>query len=362
MNNALLRCNEKEWGMTPESELTVEEMREEIVGLRKIVEVAKAAVSTLELEVVLQTILQSCMEVMDMPAGSVALYDEADRRVTLAAHAGLSDKLVGKDRWRVKQGGLTHRILEEGQLFIVEDTFDAPFFNNPLAMEEGIRSLIAVPLKIGAKIVGILYVDDFQPRTFPEYRLSMLRVLSSIAAMCVDNARLHFRTRKLACTDGLTGLYNHRQFKEFFEREMSRANRLSRPLSLAMLDIDDFKSFNDVYGHAIGDQVLVSVAEIINQHLRSADLPCRYGGEEFAIILPDTDQDEAIVVAERLRRVIEEESVKGLSDEIKQGITVSIGLASYPKDGRKMEFLLKVADDLLYGAKRLGKNKVYNVK
>jgi len=348
--------------MTPEKELTLDEMREEIEGLRKIVDVAQAAVSTLELEIVLQTILQSCMEVMDMPAGSIALYDEADRRVTLAAHAGLSDKLVAKDRWRVKQGGLTHKILDEGQLFIVEDTYDAPFFNNPLATEEGIRSLIAVPLKIGAKIVGILYVDDFEPRTFPEYRLSMLRVLSSFAAMCIDNARLHFRTRKLACTDGLTGLYNHRQFKEFFDREMNRATRLARPLSLAMLDIDNFKQFNDEYGHAIGDQVLVTVADLINEHLRSADLPCRYGGEEFAIILPDTDQDEAIVVAERLRKVISEESTKGLPPEIAHGITVSVGLASYPKDGRKMEFLLKVADDLLYGAKRLGKNRVYYVK
>ncbi len=349
-------------GMTPDRELSVAEMREELDGLRKIVEVAQAAVSTLELEVVLQTILQSCMEVMDMPAGSIALYDEADRRVTLAAHAGLSDKLVGKERWRVKQGGLTHRILEEGELFIVEDTDDAPFFNNPLALDEGIRSLIAVPLKIGTKIVGILYVDDFVPRTFPEYRKRMLQVFSSIAAMCIDNARLHFRTRKLACTDGLTGLYNHRQFKEFFDREMNRATRLSRPLSLAMLDIDDFKQFNDEYGHAIGDQVLVTVAELINKHLRSADLPCRYGGEEFAVILPDTDQDEALVVAERLRKVIELESMTGLPENVKRGITVSIGLASYPKDGRKIEFLLKIADDLLYGAKRLGKNKIYHVK
>ncbi|PLY03349.1 MAG: GGDEF domain-containing protein [Desulfuromonas sp.] len=348
--------------MTPDKELTPEEMREELEGLRKIVEVAKAAVSTLELEVVLQTILKSCMDVMEVPAGSIALYDEADRRVTLAAHAGLSAKLVAKDRWRVKQGGLTHKILEEGHLFIVEDTYDAPFFNNPLATEEGIRSLIAVPLKIGVKIVGILYVDDFKPRTYPEHRLSMLRVLSSFAAMCIDNARLHFRTRKLACTDGLTGLYNHRQFKEFFDREMNRATRMARPLSLAMLDIDDFKKFNDEYGHAIGDQALVSVAEIINEHLRSADLPCRYGGEEFAIILPDTDPDEAAVVAERLRRVIEEEATKGLSVEVKLSITVSIGLSSYPKDGRKMEFLLKIADDLLYGAKKLGKNKVYYVK
>jgi len=349
-------------GMTQESGLSVDAMREELEGLRKIVEVAQAAVSTLELEVVLQTILQSCMEVMEAPAGSIALYDEADRRVTLAAHAGLSEKLVGKDRWRVKLGGLTHRILEEGELFVVEDTDDAPFFNNPLAREEGIRSLIAVPLKIGAKIVGILYVDDFVPRTFPEYRKRMLQVFSSIAAMCIDNARLHFRTRKLACTDGLTGLYNHRQFKEFFDREMNRATRLTRPLSLAMLDIDDFKQFNDEFGHAIGDQVLVAVADLITKHLRSADLPCRYGGEEFAIILPDTDQDEAIVVAERLRRVIAEESLDGLPEEVKHGITVSVGLASYPRDGRKMEFLLKIADDLLYGAKRLGKNKVYYVK
>lgn len=348
--------------MSPTKDLSIDEMREELEGLRKIVDVAKAAVSTLELEVVLQNILQSSMQVMDMPAGSIALYDEADRQVTLAAHAGLSAKLVEKECWRVKEGGLTHKILTEGELFIVEDTEKADFFNNPLALKEGIRSLIAVPLKIGAKIVGILYVDDFKARTFPDYRLNLLKVFSSFAAMCIDNARLHFRTRKLACTDGLTGLYNHRQFKEFFEREMSRATRLTQPLSLAMMDVDNFKQFNDEYGHAIGDQVLVTVADLINEHLRNADLPCRYGGEEFAIILPDTEQSEAIIVAERLREMIEKESMKGLPEDVKRGITVSIGLATFPRDGRKMEFLLKIADDLLYGAKKLGKNKVYYVK
>ncbi len=347
--------------MEPENEQR-EQLQREVEGLREILGVAQAAVSTLELEPVLEIILKSAMDIVSVPAGSVALYEEESSQVSLAVHVGLSEALVEKSRWLVKPGGLTHRILEEGELFVVQDTQDAPFFNNPLALQEGIRSLIAVPLKVQEKIVGILYLDDFIPRAFHPERLNLLRILGSFAAMCIDNARLHQRTRQMACTDGLTGLFNRRHFKELFHREMSRAERFQTPLSLMMVDVDNFKRFNDLYGHAVGDKVLVTVAELMRHCLREVDMICRYGGEEFLVILPETDQDEAVVAAERVRRMVAEEGIRGLGAEVETGITVSIGVASFPRDGKKMEFLLKVVDDLLYGAKRLGKNKVYFVR
>lgn len=332
---------------------------EETCCLREVLSVAQVVVSSLNLDEVLQNILCSALGIMDIPAGSVALYDEDLNRLELHAHMGLSEKLTSKSSWSVTPGGLTHRILTEGQLFVVEDTEGEAFFKNPLAVEEGIRSLIAVPLKVQEKIIGILYLDDFVPRAFSPMRLHMLSILASFATMSIDNARLHVKTHLLACTDGLTGLYNHRHFLTCFEEEMARAVRYDKPVSLIILDVDDFKSFNDRYGHPVGDKALTAVAKTLKSLLRSCDFSFRYGGEEFVAILTETDIDQALVAAERLRVAIISNSQDVLAAVAPEGITVSIGVASYPRDGEG-DVLIKEADDQLYRAKREGKNRVYH--
>lgn len=331
----------------------------ELRGLKDLLGVAQVVVSSLDLDEVLQNILASAMGVMDMPAGSIALYDVVTSSLELHAHYGLSETFVALECWQVKEGGLTHRILDEGGLFVVEDTASASFFNNPLAMAEGIRSLIAVPLKMQNNIIGILYLDDFQPRRFSESRLSLLSILSSFAAMSIDNARLHKQTRRLACTDGLTGLYNHRQFQLMFRDELRRSVRMEKPLSLIMFDIDDFKQFNDRYGHPTGDKVLWMVASALRESLRGYDLTFRYGGEEFIAILPETDLDKALVAAERTRAAIERETARHLTGIATRGVTASVGVATFPRDGDGEE-LLNVVDQLLYRAKAFGKNRVYH--
>jgi len=337
-------------------------LEEELRGLKDILSVAQVVVSSLELDEVLENILGSVMAVLEMPAGSVALYDPRTNQLEIHAHHGLSDRFLALKRWPVKMGGLTQTILNAGELFLVEDTAKTKFFTSPLAIEEGIRSMVAVPLKIQNKIVGIIYVNDFVPRGFSEIRLRLLSILGSFAAMSIDNARLHERTRELACTDGLTGLYNHRHFKKLFAEEMGRAKRYQRPTSLMMFDIDDFKTFNDRYGHPVGDKVLIAVAEILQDTLRDCD-PCfRYGGEEFISILPQTDIQEALVAAERCRELIAAESGRYLDRELGQRITVSVGVASFPRDAQDGDGLLKVVDDLMYMAKRQGKNQVHHLE
>jgi diguanylate cyclase (GGDEF)-like protein len=277
----------------------------------------------------------------------------------LHAHDGLSGKFTAKAQWTVKPGGLTSEILECGELFIIEDTRQADFFNNPLAIDEGIRSLIAVPLKMQRKTVGVLYLDDFVPRSFPRERLEILSILGSFASMSVDNARLHQRTLELACTDGLTGLYNHRQFKKMFSEEVTRAGRYGKPLSIILFDADDFKKFNDTYGHPNGDIVLKELARLLRELLRGCDTIFRYGGEEFVALLPETAFHEALHVAERIRIFVETESPRFLGMVSScRGITVSVGVATYPEDGDSPESLLKTVDELMYAAKRKGKNLV----
>lgn len=335
-------------------------LEQELKGLKDLLSVAQVVVSSLDLDEVLQNILHSAMTIMDMPAGTVALYNEATGKLQLHAHAGLSEKFTAHDSWTVKPGGLTHEILERGELFVIEDTQQASFFNNPLAVEEGLRSLIAVPLKMQRNVVGVLYVDDFAPRCFPREKLELLSVLGSFASMSIDNARLHQRTMELACTDGLTGLYNQRQFKKVFQEEVARAARYNKPMSIILLDVDDFKKFNDSYGHPNGDIVLQQMARLLIELLRGSDLVFRYGGEEFVILLPETAFPATVQVAERIRIFVETETPKFLNlITATTGVTVSVGVASFPEDGDTAAALFKTVDDLMYEAKRKGKNQVH---
>lgn len=334
---------------------------EELKSLKGILSVAQVVVSSLELDEVLQNILHSAMTIMDMPAGSIALYDAESARLRLHAHAGLSESFITNSEWQLKPGGLTHEILEAGELFIVENTEEATFFRNPMVADEGIRSLIAVPLKIQRRTIGVLYLDDFVPRCHPPAKLELLSILASFATMSIDHARLHERTMQLACTDGLTGLYNHRQFKKVFFDEVGRALRYKHSLSIILLDVDDFKKFNDTYGHPNGDIVLQEMSSLLRELLRDCDLIFRYGGEEFVALLPETALLEAVNVAERVRIFIETESQRFLTKITKtHGITVSIGVAALPDNGSDAIQLLKTVDDLMYRAKREGKNKVYH--
>ena len=333
----------------------------QVQGLKGILNVAQVVVSSLDLDEVLQNILHSAMAVMDMPAGSVALYDGDSSQLELRAHAGLSEQFVALDRWRVNPGGLTYEILDRGELFIIKDTQATDFFNNPLAIKEGIRSLIAVPLKIQQTTIGVLYLDDFKPREFFDEKLELLSILTSFATMSIHHARLHERTAQLACTDGLTGLYNHMQFKKIFADEVARANRYSKALSIILFDVDDFKKFNDTYGHPNGDIVLQEMSIMLRELLRDCDTIYRYGGEEFVALLPETPLPEAIKVAERIRIFVETESPRFLTGMTKtDGITVSVGVAALPDDGPDTSTLLKSVDDLMYRAKSHGKNKVYH--
>lgn len=263
-------------------------------------------------------------------------------------------------RWPVKEGSLIHHVLDEGELFIIEDVQGGFCCGDALILQEGIRALVAIPLKIQNKVVGLICLDDFAPRQFAPNRLKVLSILASFAAMSIDNACLHQRTQHLAVTDGLTGLYNHRQFRLMLKDELMRARRYGKPMTLLMFDVDNFKAFNDRHGHLKGDRALVAVAEILRSAMRESDMVFRYGGEEFVAILPETAIDVALTAAERARLEIEEKSPHYLNGELPQGVTVSVGVATYPRDGQDRDALWQVADALLYQAKREGKNRVYH--
>ena len=169
--------------------------------------------------------------------------------------------------------------------------------------------------------------------------------------MAIENADFVRQLTHLSMTDSLTGLYNHRFFLKSLDRELERSKRYRKPLCLFMIDIDDFKTYNDTYGHLEGDQLLKAFAGILNTNLRAVDIICRYAGDEFVVILPETDLTESMIVAKKIKMVIEKAIFK-------QAVTISIGLAKCSNpDMSKYDFILK-ADTALFEAKKQGKNSV----
>ena len=171
---------------------------------------------------------------------------------------------------------------------------------------------------------------------------------------------LNLRLERLAVTDGLTGVYNHRRFQESLAAEMLRSARTGRPLSVLMIDVDLFKRVNDAMGHPAGDELLRKLSSVLLSITRQTDLLARYGGEEFAVLLPETSKSVANQVAERMRAAVESQVNDG--DRWTQRVTVSVGVASQPEDGKTAEQLLVAADQALYTAKRLGRNRVISAK
>jgi diguanylate cyclase (GGDEF)-like protein len=240
-------------------------------------------------------------------------------------------------------------------------------------LEWGEMSSLMVPLVIGGQVVGSLEVSEVvYPRHFTEQETGLCMALGEQAAMAIRNVQLYRRLQAQnetielqATTDGLTGLFNHRYFWERLRDEVARAQRYGHPLSLLMLDLDDFKHVNDRFGHPVGDELLRAVGGALQSELRQGvDCATRYGGEEFAVILPSTESeleggalDGAVTTADRIRA-----AVAGLrppvDDPAWRGITVSIGVATLPVHASDAEELVTRADQALYWAKARGKDTV----
>jgi len=179
-----------------------------------------------------------------------------------------------------------------------------------------------------------------------------------LSGMATELSEANRRLEDLATVDAMTGLRNFRYFQAFLDREVRRSLRTGSPISLLMIDVDHFKSYNDAYGHPAGDDVLRQVAKMLKSRLRGIDLPARYGGEEFAVVLLDTPKDRAIGVAEELRATIEHTPIPNEETQPGGKLTISVGVATSPSDSRSVEDLVKCADEALYEAKRGGRNRV----
>ena len=223
--------------------------------------------------------------------------------------------------------------------------------------DPGSGTWLLYPLVVHGELIGVAQWVRPIGQPFADDDIARLASLVPQAAIALENVKIRDRMHEMAATDGLTGLWNHRCMYDLLREEMNRATRYKRALSVLMMDVDSFKSFNDTYGHPQGDQMLKSIALILGGSVRNVDHLGRYGGEEFLVILPETGKDDACRLAERIRLAVEEQAYVLIAGE-QIHRTLSVGVASYPEDALNPVELVQRADEALYRAKRSGKNCV----
>ena len=223
-----------------------------------------------------------------------------------------------------------------------------------------ITKLNFFPLTVGGKFAGVFSVSSSEPQiTFSKEDKELIKQFVGNVSIQAENAYLHQMIKALAVRDGLTNLYNHRHFQNTLVAELERAKRYNKELAVVLFDIDHFKNYNDKLGHPEGDYLLKELAGIVTKNKRVVDIAARYGGEEFVLILVETGKSGAAILAERLRKEIEEYAFKNREVQPLGKISVSIGYSSYPTDGETREQLVKIADENLYQAKHAGRNRIH---
>ncbi len=329
-------------------------VQHDIEQLSNLSDIALAISSELDWEKVINIVMEKGRELTDSQAAAVVLYDEEQMQFTDTFTSGLSDEFVSRMQFR--RGGLADECLL-GDSAVFSDDVAAGHGLSELARDEGITAFVCLPLKVRQRKLGVLYVYSKEVDAYGRDELSVLSILSNQAAVAIQNAQTLERSQEEAVTDGLTGLYNQRYFYTRLKEEIGRAERSQKPVSVIFCDLDRFKSFNDINGHALGDMALREVSRIISESKRAIDLAARYGGEEFALILPETDSSGAQIIAHRIRR-----RIAGFSFETRSRssslLTASVGLASFPGDGSQANELVEKADWAMYYSKRQGGNRV----
>jgi diguanylate cyclase (GGDEF)-like protein len=350
-----------------------ERNRERAETLDQILAVSNEIQRHLTLDALLQSIVAAVARSLGFNAVLLSLYD-AERKVFVRrAQFGLDERWAVLSGQEVPEAELTrhwtarNRVSKSYHVRQREATDLTPYdvvasTTTRRRVANGWRpnEALWIPLASSDRLVGCLSVDDPKNGRSPTVEtIRALEIFANQAVTAIEIARSYADAREQSIRDGLTGVFNHRHFQETLQKEIGRAERSARPLTVLMLDIDDFKSINDRWGHPVGDAILQRVTAEIRAGVRGdMDLVARYGGEEFAVILPETPSPVAFDVAERIRRRIDDRLFRPPEGEDIIRVTASIGLATYPDDARDKEQLLEHADAALYRAKRGGKNAV----
>ena len=292
---------------------------------------------------------------------SLLVFDEVSDELILRAAIGLSVKPSAVSRLRLGEG-ISGGVLQSGQPLLVQDIEKDGFESAPVERNYKTKSFISYPLTIGGRKIGVLNATDKSSGGyFDDVDLNLLELIGPQVAVALERAEWQERAtdfQLMSITDLLTGLPNRRYLEERLTEELNRSRRYGYPMSFLMIDIDDFKRYNDLNGHQAGDLALQISAHSLKAALRSADVAARYGGEEFCILLPQTPVPEAKVIAERIRQRVASTSYPHGKTQSLGSVTISIGVSTFAKDIDTAEKVIAAADSALYKAKHKGKNRL----
>jgi diguanylate cyclase (GGDEF)-like protein len=309
--------------------------------------------SALDLTMVLDRILIQVARVIQYDSAAVFLVEEEGLHMVAAKGFPVQTGMIGQ--YYPIDNRLFQEMHRRGQPIIISDASVDKRFEG-WGNVTHIRGWIGIPLLAMGKAIGCLTIDSSEINAYDVADAALVQSFANEAAIAIEKARLFQQVQQLAVTDPLTGLYNRRYFFDVGQKEYRRALRTHRPLSIILLDVDHFKSFNDTYGHLVGDRVLIAMARQCQLAVRELDIVARYGGEEFVIMLPETGIEAACSVAERIREVLAQMTID--IGERAVWVSVSFGVAEADEDCEDLETLFQRADKALYVTKATGRGRI----
>jgi len=336
-----------------EKEYLQEQLRKREQELSLITRLTGVISSSLNIQEVYNAFVAELRSVVDADFAAIALIEGDELRFeVLASNAGSAwqpgEKLPLK-------GTATEWIAGHKKTLVELDLGRSyRFWTSKKYLDMGIQSIVYLPLLVKGEAIGSLIIASRQPNAYNPAQVLLLERLASQISIPVENSRLYAKAEQRARVDELTSLFNRRHFDESLKQEIDRHSRYGGALGLVLVDLDFFKAYNDKYGHMAGDKILAQIGQLVERSVRTTDIAFRYGGDEFAILLPQTVTDDAFIVAERVRGKIASE-MRGKQIRI----TASLGLASWPGDGVTPDEILTAADRALYYAKQTGGDRTY---
>ncbi len=331
--------------------------RARLNGFYALEQVYRSIAPVLDREELYETILSKSSELVEAERGSLMILDSKNKVLSVKASKGIDKGII--ENLKIKVGeGICGSIAAKGLPVMVRNIeAEVPSWKNRPVYRT--KSFISIPLKLDSRVIGVINMSDkISGASFSEEDLHLLLSFANYASIALERGAYYSMSEELkmlSMTDPLTGLFNRRYFRERLYEEVERVKRHDECFSTFIIDIDNFKSFNDRYGHLAGDEVLKGVSKAIRDAVRSMDVVARYGGEEFAVILPHTNKKDSYIIAERIRKGVEEYRP---NTDIKEWPTISLGVAEFPHDANHIDDLINKADSAMYHAKRMGKNRV----
>jgi diguanylate cyclase (GGDEF)-like protein len=300
--------------------------------------------------------LEEARRVFNADSGLIYSISPESGRMSIVGSFGYSDEVLDKMKRKGIGKASSCQASTDLEAVVVDNL--ATDEKCPTLAKVTTGSAICLPITEGNALLGVLHLRRRHPDALTPEDIQLAQAMTYQFGLAMQRASLFEQVNRLPITDPMTGLYNYRKLTRDLDREIVRSKRYRHPFSFIMADIDHFKNLNDTYGHQAGDAVLREVARTLNSSRREVDRVYRYGGEEFSILLPETDWPEALEVAEKLRKKIAAMEVRTDGQEEAITATISMGVASFSHDSLALEHLVSAADEALYRAKEMGRDKV----